>query len=173
MIEPDVLGDHDMHWARSLALAGRDRVKDLNQSNLEAHEVLDRMLRTNIKHAVLDGSVPFAKANGMTIYEHEDKDPHFSELFNETMFNRTTMYMKKMLENYKGFESINVLVDVGGGHGGILSIILSNYPHIKAINFDLHHVVSKAKTIQGVEFVGGDMFVSVPSGSDAIFMKVY
>ncbi|XP_039137268.1 caffeic acid 3-O-methyltransferase-like [Dioscorea cayenensis subsp. rotundata] len=55
----------------------------------------------NIKHAVLDGSVPFVKANGMTIYEHEHKDPHFSELFNETMFNRTTMYMKKMLENYK------------------------------------------------------------------------
>lgn len=24
----------------------------------------------------------------------------------------------------------------------------------------------------GVEFVGGDMFVSVPSGGDAIFMKV-
>ncbi|XP_039120479.1 caffeic acid 3-O-methyltransferase 2-like [Dioscorea cayenensis subsp. rotundata] len=106
----------------------------------------------------------------MTVYEHENKDPHFSELFNEAMFNQTTMFMKKMLENYKGFERINVLVDVGGGHGAILSIILSKHPHIKTINFDLCHVVSKAKPIQGIEFVGGDMFESVPTG-DAILMK--
>ncbi|KAM0949491.1 putative caffeate O-methyltransferase [Dioscorea sansibarensis] len=126
--------------------------------------------RANMKHAVLDGSVPFVKAHGMTIYEHEDKDPHFSELFNEAMFSQTTMFMKGMLENYKGFESINVLCDVGGGLGSILSIILSKHPHIKAINFDLPHVVSKAKPIRGVEFVGGDMFESVPNG-DAILMK--
>ncbi|XP_039141119.1 caffeic acid 3-O-methyltransferase-like [Dioscorea cayenensis subsp. rotundata] len=124
----------------------------------------------NLKHAVLDGSIPFVKTHGVTMFEHEDKDPDFSEIFNKAMFNQTIMLMKKMLENYKGFENINVLVDVGGGHGATLGIILSKYPNIKAINFDLPHVVSKAKPIQGVEFVGGDMFESVPTG-DAIFMK--
>ncbi|KAH7690784.1 O-methyltransferase COMT-type protein [Dioscorea alata] len=124
----------------------------------------------NIKHMVLDGSAPFVKTHGTTLFEYEDKDPHFSEMFNKAMFNQTTMLMKKMLENYKGFESINVLVDVAGGHGGILSIILSKYPHIKGINFDLPNVVSQAKPIQGVKFVGGDMFESVPSG-DAILLK--
>ncbi|KAH7690788.1 O-methyltransferase COMT-type protein [Dioscorea alata] len=124
----------------------------------------------NMKHAVIDGSSPFVKAHGMTLYEYVDKTPHMSELFNQAMFNHTTVLMKKMLENYKGFESVHMLVDVGGGHGGILSLILSKYPHIKTINFDLPHVVSKAKPIQGVEFVGGDMFESVPSG-DAIILK--
>ncbi|KAM0949485.1 putative caffeate O-methyltransferase [Dioscorea sansibarensis] len=124
----------------------------------------------NLKHAVLDASIPFVKTHGMTLFEYEDNDPHFSEMFNKAMFNLTTGLMKRVLENYKGFENINVLVDVGGGHGGILSLILSKYPHIKAINFDLPHVVSKAKPIQGVEFVGGDMFESVPTG-DAILMK--
>ncbi|KAM0949486.1 putative caffeate O-methyltransferase [Dioscorea sansibarensis] len=124
----------------------------------------------NMKHAVLDGSVPFVRTHGMTLYEYADKNPHISEMFDKAMFNHTIVLMRKMLENYKGFESVNVLVDVGGGHGGILSIILSKYPHIKAINFDLPHVVSKAKPIQGVEFVGGDMFQSVPSG-DAIVLK--
>ena len=105
--------------------------------------------RVNIKHAVLDGSVPFVKTHGTTLFEYEDKDPRFSEMFNKAMFNISTRLMKKILENYKGFESINVLVDVAGGHGGILSIILSTYPHIKAINLDLPHVVSQAKPIQG------------------------
>ncbi|KAH7690789.1 O-methyltransferase COMT-type protein [Dioscorea alata] len=125
----------------------------------------------NIKHAVLDGSVPFIKTHGMNMFERADKDVIFNEIFNKAMFNQTAILMKKVLENYKGFEKINVLVDVGGGHGATLGIILSKYPDIKAINFDLPHVVAQAKPIQGVEFVGGDMFVSVPSGGDAIFMK--
>ncbi|KAH7690887.1 O-methyltransferase COMT-type protein [Dioscorea alata] len=125
----------------------------------------------NMKYAVLDGSCPFVKAHGMTFYENVDKNPHVSEMFNQDIFfNHTTVLLKKMLENYKGFESAHVLVDVGGGHGAILALILSKYPHIKAINFDLPHVVSKAKPIQGVEFVGGDMLESVPSG-DAIILK--
>ncbi|KAH7690785.1 O-methyltransferase COMT-type protein [Dioscorea alata] len=124
----------------------------------------------NMKHAVSDGSVPFVKTHGMTWYEYVDKNPPIAEMFDKAMFNQTTMLMKKILENYNGFESINVLVDVGGGHGGILSLILSKYPHIKAINFDLPNVVSEAKPIQGVEFVGGDMFESVPSG-DAMVLK--
>ncbi|XP_039141332.1 caffeic acid 3-O-methyltransferase-like isoform X2 [Dioscorea cayenensis subsp. rotundata] len=126
---------------------------------------------TNMKHAVSDGCVPFVKTHGMTWYEYVDKNPHIAEMFNKAMFNQTTMLMKKILENYNGFESINALVDVGGGHGGILSLIISKYPHIKAINFDLPHTVSEAKPIQGVEFVGGDMFESVPSG-DAMVLKV-
>ncbi|KAH7690787.1 O-methyltransferase COMT-type protein [Dioscorea alata] len=123
----------------------------------------------NIKHAVLDGSTaPFVKTHGMQL--HEGKDLHNNQMFNKAMFNYTTILMKKMLEHYKGFESINVLVDVGGGHGANLSLTLSKYPHIKAINFDLPHVVSQAKPIQGVKFVGGDMFDTIPGG-DAIYMK--
>ena len=105
--------------------------------------------RSNMKHMLLDGSNPFVKTHGVPVHEHENKDPYFKDMFNKAMFNQTTIFMKKMIQNYKGLESLNVLVDVGGGHGAILSIILSKYPHIKAINFDLPHVVSKAKPIQG------------------------
>ncbi|KAJ0967132.1 hypothetical protein J5N97_024049 [Dioscorea zingiberensis] len=126
---------------------------------------------SNLKDAVLDGSIPFVKANGVTMYEYHSKDAMFTEKFNKGMFNQTTLLMKKMLETYKGFESLKVLVDVGGGLGATLGIILSKYPHIKGINFDLPFVVSEAPAIPGVEHVGGDMFDSVPTG-DAIFMKL-
>ncbi|KAK0581600.1 hypothetical protein LWI29_015755 [Acer saccharum] len=78
--------------------------------------------------------------------------------------------MKKTLESYKGFEQFKQLVDVGGGLGTTLSVITSKYPHIKAINFDLPHVINDAPSYPGVEHLSGDMFQSVPKG-DAIILK--
>ncbi|RVW72663.1 Caffeic acid 3-O-methyltransferase [Vitis vinifera] len=75
--------------------------------------------------------------------------------------------MKRILQIYKGFEGLKVLVDVGGGIGVTLSIITSKYPHIKGINYDLPHVLADAPLNL---HVGGDMFESVHKG-DAIFMK--
>ncbi|KAK5777855.1 hypothetical protein PVK06_045822 [Gossypium arboreum] len=49
-------------------------------------------------------------------------------------------------------------------------MIVSKYPTIKCINFDLPHVIENAPTYPGVEHVGGYMFASVPK-RDAIFMK--
>ncbi|KAJ0967137.1 hypothetical protein J5N97_024054 [Dioscorea zingiberensis] len=125
---------------------------------------------SNLKYAVSDGSIPFVKANGVTLFKYHSKDPMFTEEFNKFMLNLTTMLVKKTLETYKGFESLKKLVDVGGGLGATLGLILSKYPHIKGINFDLPFVVSQAPAIPGVEHVGGDMFDSVPTG-DAIFLK--
>ncbi|KAJ0967131.1 hypothetical protein J5N97_024048 [Dioscorea zingiberensis] len=125
---------------------------------------------SNLKYAVTEGTVPFVKAHDMTLFEYHDKNPMFTELFNKAMFNHSTFSLKKMLEKYKGFESLKVLVDVAGGLGATLGIILSKYPHIKGINFDLPFVISQATDIPGVEHVGGDMFDSVPTG-DAILMK--
>ncbi|CAM8977510.1 unnamed protein product [Rhodiola kirilowii] len=106
----------------------------------------------------------------MHAFEYPGKDPRFNQMFNEAMHNHTTIFMSNMLEGYKRFEKINKLVDVGGGFGVSVSMITSKYPHIKAINFDLPHVIEHAPSYQGVEHVGGDMFESVPS-ADVIFMK--
>ncbi|PKI41897.1 hypothetical protein CRG98_037724, partial [Punica granatum] len=51
---------------------------------------------------------------------------------------------KKVLEVYNGFEGLSVLVDVGGGKGATLHAIISKYPSIKGINFDLPQVIQHA-----------------------------
>nr|WMX25280.1 O-methyltransferase OMT2 [Lophophora williamsii] len=124
----------------------------------------------HLKDAVLDGGIPFNKAYGMTAFEYHGTDPRFNKIFNNGMSNHSTITMKRILENYKGFEGLSTLVDVGGGTGATLNMIISKHPAIKGINFDLPHVIEDAPTYNGVEHVGGDMFVSVPKG-DAIFMK--
>ncbi|KAL8167000.1 hypothetical protein V2J09_008499 [Rumex salicifolius] len=130
------------------------------------------VLSYKIKDAVLDGGNAFNKVHGMNAFEYPATDPKFNQVFNLAMFNHTTILMKKILRSYNGFENVDGLVDVGGGLGHTLKIILTKYPNIKAINFDLPHVIIHGLSHPGMEHVGGDMFEVVPS-VEAIFMKVW
>lgn len=107
-------------------------------------------VRYYLKDAVLEGGIPFNKAYGMTAFEYHGTDPRFNKVFNRGMSDHSTITMKKILETYKGFEGLKTVVDVGGGIGATLNMIISKYPHIKGINFDLPHVVSDAPNYPGM-----------------------
>ena len=62
------------------------------------------------------------------------------------------LVMKKILEKYKGFEGLKLLVDVGGGDGTLLNMIISKYPTIKGVNFDLASVIEKSPSYPGMNF---------------------
>ncbi|XP_020260885.1 caffeic acid 3-O-methyltransferase-like isoform X2 [Asparagus officinalis] len=123
-----------------------------------------------LKHAVLDGVVPFEKVHGMKYFECMRSDPELSRIFNNGMSCTSTLILKIAVGGYPGFKGIQKLVDVGGGTGAALQMIVSKFPQMNGINFDLPHVISHAPPIKGVEHVAGDMFDSIPSG-EAVFMK--
>ncbi|CAK9222238.1 unnamed protein product [Sphagnum troendelagicum] len=54
-----------------------------------------------------------------------------------------------VVRKYEGFKDIKTLVDVGGGIGKALETIVSSYPHIHGINYDLPHVIADAPTMPG------------------------
>ncbi|KAJ1390622.1 Winged helix-like DNA-binding domain superfamily [Sesbania bispinosa] len=127
---------------------------------------------SQLKEAMLEGGIPFNRVHGMHAFEYQSFDSRFNQVFNTAMSNVTRLAAKKILESYKGFDQINsTLVDVGGGLGTTLNFIISKYPHIQGINFDLPHVIKQAPSYPGVKHEGGDMFESVPHG-DAIFLKL-
>ncbi|CAK9316029.1 unnamed protein product, partial [Citrullus colocynthis] len=70
------------------------------------------------------------------------------------------------------FNGVGSLVDVGGGNGSSLSILVKAFPWMKGINFDLSNVVSTLEEYNGVEHVCGNMFDYVPKADDAFFMVV-
>lgn len=109
--------------------------------------------RSQLKDAILEGGIPFNRVHGTHAFEYPALDPRFNQVFNTAMFNHTTVVMKKILESYKGFEQLKQLVDVGGGLGVALNLITSKYPHIKAINFDLPHVIQHAPHYPGTLFI--------------------
>ncbi|KAG7657208.1 Winged helix DNA-binding domain superfamily [Arabidopsis suecica] len=116
------------------------------------------------------GASAWERANEALIFEYMKKNENLKKIFNESMTNHTSIVMKKILENYVGFEGVSDFVDVGGSLGSNLAQILSKYPHIKGINFDLPHIVKEAPQIHGVEHIGGDMFDEIPRG-EVILMK--
>ncbi|XP_057426713.1 isoliquiritigenin 2'-O-methyltransferase-like [Lotus japonicus] len=125
----------------------------------------------NLKEAVVDAdSDRFTKRHGVTMFQYMEKDPKMNQIFNKAMGDLCETEMKRILEIYTGFEGISTLVDVGGGNGQNLKMIISKYPLINGINFDLPQVIENAPLIPGIEHVGGDMFESVPQG-DAIIIK--
>lgn len=69
------------------------------------------------------------------------------------------------------FRGIRSVVDVGGRHGMALSCLIKAFPTLWGLCFDLPEVVAKAPPLDGVEFVGGSMFESVPK-ADAVMLMV-
>ncbi|KAG6550894.1 hypothetical protein Mapa_007508 [Marchantia paleacea] len=120
---------------------------------------------------VLDRNAePFVIANGKNISDCLATESRLSELFNTSMAHHTHIWVSMLLESYRGFEGLSSLVDVGGGVGANLAMVLSRYPDLRGINFDLPHVVARGVQVPRLEHVGGDFFQSVPEG-DAVWMK--
>jgi hypothetical protein len=128
-------------------------------------------------HAVQTGQPAVQKVTGMPVFEYLATDPELSEIFNNAMTAFSESVIPAALEAYD-FSGIDVLVDVAGGHGAVLTAILRQYPTMRGILFDLEHVVAGATS--RLEALGltercrterGDFFRAVPPGADAYIMK--
>ncbi|KAJ0007669.1 hypothetical protein Pint_29899 [Pistacia integerrima] len=126
----------------------------------------------HLKDVILEGGEDdmFKKVHGMSQFEFMSNDPTYNNIFNKAMAGMSQLIMRGILDVYRGYKGLASLVDVGGGTGRCLNMIVSKYPSIKGINFDLPHVTQSAPSYPGIEHVGGDMFESVPT-ADAIMIK--
>ncbi|KAK3414481.1 hypothetical protein EUGRSUZ_H00347 [Eucalyptus grandis] len=124
-----------------------------------------------LKDAVKEGGAePFTRRHGMNLFDYMGRDPRFNDLFNKSMTSLSAINMPKIAQHYSGFSKAKTVVDLGGGVGETLKIILSKNPHIRGINYDLPHVIATAPPIPGITHVGGDILKAVPK-ADVHFLK--
>ena len=123
---------------------------------------LVNMYRNFFKEATLEGGLSLVRGFGMGLFEVAEKDRNLANTFNQSMSNHTTIVMKKILEIYKGFEGLSQVVDVGGGLGTNLKLIVSKYPQIKGINFDLPPVVKDAPNFPGNPRIDSSLLIISP-----------
>lgn len=116
-------------------------------------------------------STVFETAHGSPMWEFANKNPGFNELFNDAMASDSRMMSLVVKDCKEIFDSVDSLVDVGGGTGLNAKILLEAFPHMTCTVFDLPHVVVDKIENRNLKYVGGDMFSSIPS-ADAIFFKV-
>ncbi|CAN0841321.1 Probable O-methyltransferase 3 [Linum grandiflorum] len=124
-----------------------------------------------------DKRTPFEIANGAASFwdyiKCNDPSGQLIASFYDTMINDSKMIGDVVVSRCKEvFEGVTSLVDVGGGTGAMAAAIKKGFPEIKCTVLDLPHVVKDLEhnDDNNLEFVGGDMFVSVPA-ADALLLK--
>lgn len=129
-------------------------------------------------HSIKTGETVVEKVFGDSCFDYLSKNKEVGDRFNAAMTGFSKRLTPAVLEAYD-FSWLNgkMLVDVGGGHGFLLTAILKKFPQVHGTVYDLDHVVAGAtKQIddEGLagrcQTCGGSFFENVPA-ADAYIMK--
>ena len=134
-------------------------------------------------YAVQTGDLPFDKIFGMPFYKYLEQHPDDLKVFGESMTSlsgtENPAIAGAFQKHYKSAR-IRTLVDVGGGRGSLLAMILKANPKMNGVLFDVPAVIGSAAQDRHVTEKGvadrcrteaGDFFKSVPAGGDAYILK--
>lgn len=93
--------------------------------------------------------------------------------FTDAMTAHARVTSAAIISNYpEAFDGIRSVVDVGGRHGVALGELVEAFPWVRGITFDLPEIVAEAPPREGIEFVGGSMFESVPKADAVMLMWI-
>jgi len=127
-------------------------------------------------YSVRTGKPAFDKVFGSSRFEWLSEHPEQAGLFQRAMVALSQGSNEAVAEAYD-FGPFSRVVDVGGGHGQLLSLVLARNPHISGVLFDLPSGAAAAQQGTGgelprTEFVAGDFFESLPAGDIYMIKKV-
>lgn len=114
---------------------------------------------------------------GESLFSHLQSNPELSRVFDDGMTSFSRIVSSAVLRAYD-FSGINVLADVAGGEGALLSAILQKYPTMRGLLLEQEHVLTGARKrlhesglADRCSTLTVDFFNTVPSGADAYLMK--
>ena len=134
-------------------------------------------------YALQTGDLPFNKVYGMPFYKYLEAHPDDLKVFGESMTSLSSTENRAVAAGYQKAcktAGVRTLVDVAGGLGSLLAMILKANPKLQGVLFDVPAVIARAQqdqhvTAKGIAnrctLVGGDFLQSVPEGGDAYIMK--
>lgn len=128
-------------------------------------------------HSLRTGEPAFARSVGMEFFDYLAAHPQEGEIFDAAMSDFGRGVAAAVVREYD-FSGLAKIVDVGGGHGSLVSAILQANPRMTGILFDQPHVIEGARRSIGdaglagrCDIVGGDFFRSVPAGGDVYVLR--
>ena len=130
-------------------------------------------------HSMRTGQPAVAPVCGAPIFEHLAANAALSRTFHAAMDEFSGAVAHGVLAAYD-FTGIDVIADVGGGHGAVLAAVLRAHPAMRGVLFDLPQVASGARAVleraavaDRTTVVSGDFFApgQVPAGADAYILK--
>jgi ubiquinone/menaquinone biosynthesis C-methylase UbiE len=131
----------------------------------------------NLMQSVRTGEIAFDSYFGADIWKYFTQHPEDSAVFNDSMSGITAAANEAIMSVYD-FSPFKKVIDIGGGHGGLITSILKQNPEAQGVLFDAPQVIAGARQkleANGVanrcETVAGDFFKAVPEGGDVYVMK--
>jgi SAM-dependent methyltransferase len=125
---------------------------------------------TEIIYTLETGRPAFDKVYGMPFYDYLEQNPQAADTFSVAM---ATAAVPAALATCD-LAGVGVVVDVGGGAGGLLARVLRAHPQARGILLDLPQAVAHARArlqaagvLERVRFVPGSFFDTMPEGADA------
>jgi O-methyltransferase domain/Dimerisation domain len=133
---------------------------------------------TELFEAVRTGKPQIRKVFGMEFWDYLNANPKELEDFGEAMKSNSLNSLRGVLEHCD-FKGVGKVADIGGGFGHLAIALLEKYPTLQAVVMDVPELIPVARERAAVndatvanrlEYVGGDMFESVPP-ADVYIMK--
>ncbi|MDE9452573.1 methyltransferase [Xenorhabdus bovienii] len=87
----------------------------------------------------------------------------------DNLMSKVTNIMNEYIIKHIPLHNISSVIDVGGGYGALAKRIKENYPNIRCAVMDQYDFIKQES--EGITFINGDFFSSIPSGYDAYCMK--
>lgn len=127
-------------------------------------------------HSVETGESAFSTKYQKPLYEYCLDEPDFTLSFQRAMHDVHRAYNDKIIASYD-FRGVSSIVDVGGGHGALLSGIIKSNPYVNGSLLDTEPAIRAAKRINkedspNFEYIEGDFFAGVPNGKDLYLLKL-
>lgn len=130
-----------------------------------------------IEHTLRTGESSFAHVHGTDLFSYLAARPESADLFSRAMGNAASQVQRQAIDAYD-LSGARRLVDVGGAHGHLVAAILSRYPELTGVVFDLPHVVqgaapvlSEAGVSDRAELAGGDYLRFMPADGDVYVLS--
>ncbi len=126
---------------------------------------------------VRTGRTAFDSTMGQGLFGYLQQHPDDAAVFNANMTAMTRQDIPELVSTYD-FGGAGVLVDVGGGHGALVTAILQAGRRERATLFDQADVIAGARAsieaaglLGRCTFVAGSFFDTVPAGGDTYTLK--
>lgn len=128
-------------------------------------------------HSVRTGEPAFRKTHDSSFFEYLASHPQAAQTFNAAMTGFSEREIGALLAAYD-FSQVRKIVDVGGGHGRLVTALLAAHPALEATLFDQPAVIASAEAqrqpdalAERCTLVAGDFFESVPEGGEVYLLK--
>jgi len=104
-----------------------------------------------------------------SLVEYYAVHPEESAIFNAAMVAKSRAVLPAVAAAYD-FGGFATIVDVGGGRGHLLELVLARAPRAAGILFELPHVIADAAPVPRLTLVAGDVFRDALPAADAYLL---